>query len=82
MDTKPCESCNKLNIDEPLLGVIETRAVRPGAMSAQPTDPLISFRVVVTNRPAPFEDDWLHLTIVILCKACTKKKVAELLDAL
>ena len=79
MDVKACEGCKKLNLEEPLLGVAETRAIRPGAMSAQPTDPLIGFRVVVTNRPVPFEEYWLRLPVMMLCKTCAEKKVAELL---
>ena len=82
MDVKACEICKKLNTEEPLLGVIETRAPRPGAMSANPTDPLISFRVVVTNRAVPFEEDWLRLHTMMLCKTCSEKRVDELLAEL
>jgi hypothetical protein len=82
MDVKACEICKKLNTEEPLLGVIETRAPRPGAMSANPTDPLISFRVVVTNRAVPFEEDWLRLHTMMLCKTCSEKRVGELLAEL
>jgi hypothetical protein len=82
MDVNACDSCKKLSIEEPLLGVIETRAVRPGAMSSQPTDPLLGFRVVVLNRPVPFEEDWLHLSITMFCKVCIQRKVAELLASM
>jgi hypothetical protein len=82
MDVKACEICKQLNTEEPLLGVIETRAPRPGAMSANPTDPLISFRVVVTNRAVPFEEDWLRIHTMMLCKTCSEKRVEELLAEL
>ena len=82
MDMNVCEGCKKLNIEEPMLGVVETRAVRPGAMSPQPTDPLLGFRVVVLDRPVRFEEDWLHLSVTMFCRICIQRKVAELLASM
>jgi hypothetical protein len=76
MDVKTCDGCKKPNLDELLLLVMEWRGPSLGATSLKlrPTDPLIGFRVAMSNAHVPLGPR----SSILLCKSCAEKKMVEL----